>query len=120
MQNLTLQVGFVDHVVIDETQRSDAGRSQVDTGRRSQTSGADKQYLAFQQFQLTLFSDLRNSQVTAVACHLVFADLLRRDEPEPVVLPFIKAAPHRVNVGIPEVLKSFGCKRGSGAARTID
>ena len=41
VNHLTLQIGQIDHVVIDHTQRSDAGSGQVEGQRGAQASGPD-------------------------------------------------------------------------------
>ena len=70
-QQLALQVGQVDAVVIDDAQRADAGRGQVQAGRRTEAAGADHQYARGLEFFLAGDADLRQQQVAAVALAIV-------------------------------------------------
>src|SRR4051812_7356038 len=58
--------------------------------------------------------------MTAVPRHLIFGDFLGGDERQSVVLPFVKATAHGINLGIPKVLKCFCCECRTGTAGTID
>ena len=45
VDHLALQVGGVDDVVVDEAERADPGRGQVERGRGAEPAGADQQHL---------------------------------------------------------------------------
>ncbi len=44
MDDLALQIGKRDHVVVDHAERADAGGGQIHQGRRAETAGADHQH----------------------------------------------------------------------------
>ena len=49
VDDLALQVGEVDVVVVDDAERADAGRGEVQRGRRAQAAGAEQEHLAVEQ-----------------------------------------------------------------------
>ena len=67
VDHLALQVGLVDDVVVDEAERADPGRGEVEGGRRAEAAGADQQHLRVQQLQLALDPDLGQQGVARVA-----------------------------------------------------
>ena len=71
VEHLPLQVAEVDGVEVDEAERADAGRREVERRRRSESAGADAEHLRRLELPLTLDADLRHDQVPAVAPHLV-------------------------------------------------
>src|SRR3546814_8649694 len=71
---LTLQVGEVHGVVVDDTEGADAGGSQIEQQRRAEAAGADHQHPGVQQLFLTFLADLGKHQVTRVAVDLLVTE----------------------------------------------
>ena len=74
MNHLALQIGEVNNIEIDNAERSDAGRSQIERQRRAQTAGADAQHLGLLQLELPLHADFGHDEVPRVAQDLVVAE----------------------------------------------
>ena len=72
-EDLAVQVALVHHVEVDEPERADAGRRQVEPERRAEAAGADHQHLGRLELALPASADLGHDQVAAVV-----ADLRRR------------------------------------------
>jgi hypothetical protein len=83
MQDLALQVGPVDDVVVGDDQTSDPGGGEVDRRRRAEPAGADDQGPRAEQFLLARDIDVRQHDLPAVAQQLFVVHPLRR----PVRLP---------------------------------
>ena len=77
VQNLSLKVAFVDVVEIDDAERADAGRGEIERCRRSETSRADAEYSPALDAPLSVDADLGQDEVTAVALNLGVAQLGR-------------------------------------------
>ena len=58
VDDLALQVGEVDDVVVDDAERADAGGGEVERGRRAEAAGAEQQHLGVEQLLLALGADL--------------------------------------------------------------
>src|SRR5262245_30086956 len=58
--------------------------------------------------------------MAAVTSHLVLADLFRGDERQPVVLPFVESATHRIDIGVSKILHRLGCKGRPGTTSTVN
>ena len=71
VDHLALEVGEVDDVVVDDPERADAGRGEVQRGRRAETAGAEQQDLGVEQLLLALDADLGDQQVARVALALL-------------------------------------------------
>ena len=71
VDHLALQVGGVDHVVVDEADRADAGRGQVERRRRAEPAGAEQQHLRVEQLELAVDPDLGQQRVARVALALL-------------------------------------------------
>ena len=71
VDHLALQVGGVDDVVVDQADRADPGRGQVERGRRAEAAGAEQQHLRVQQLQLAVDPDLGQQRVARVAVALL-------------------------------------------------
>ena len=63
VDHLALQVGQVDHVVVDDPERADARCREVERGRRAQAAGAEQQHLGVEQLLLALDADLVEQQM---------------------------------------------------------
>ena len=81
VDHLALQVREVDDVVVDDPERADAGRGEVQRRRRAEPAGAEQQHLGVEQLLLALDADLRQQQVARVALALLGGQ--RRAGPRP-------------------------------------
>jgi hypothetical protein len=119
VQDLALQVRRIDHVVIDDADRADAGRGQVQRRRRAQATGADAQHPGLEQLDLALDPDLGQHGVPRVAELLVLGHHHRDVEGIAVALPRREAAGHRLHLGVAE-LAQRACGQGRArAARAV-
>ena len=120
VEDLALQVGVVDDVHVDDADRADAGRREVQGGRRAEAAGAEEQHLGLEQLLLALLADLGEQEVALVAVALLGRQR-GRDLPVAVlVLPLVEAADHRHDVGVPELLEALRRERRAGAAGAVD
>ena len=71
MQDLTLEVGGVDHVHVDDAEGAHPGGGQVQGGGRAETSGPEQQDLRVEQLQLARLPDLGQEEVALVAVALL-------------------------------------------------
>ena len=71
VDDLALEVRDVDHVVVDDAERADARRREVERGRRAEPAGAEQQHLRVEQLALAVLADLRQEEVARVALALV-------------------------------------------------
>ena len=71
MDDLTLQVGHVDDIEINNPDAADARGREVEAQRRAQTASAYHQYTGLFEFDLALHADFRHDQVTAITKDLV-------------------------------------------------
>ena len=67
MDDLALEVRLVDDVGVDDAERADARRGEVERRRRPEPARADEQDARVEQPLLALLADLRDEQVPAVA-----------------------------------------------------
>ena len=114
VDHLALQVGEVDDVVVDDPERADAGRREVERRRRAEAAGAEQQHLGVEQLLLALDADLVEQQVARVAVALLGAHEARNLDLVAAVLPEREAAGHRLDVLVAEVLDQRA--RGPGGA----
>ena len=66
-QDLALQVGELDDVVVDDADAADAGGGEVVQHRRAQPAGADDQHRAGAQLLLAALADLLEDELAVVA-----------------------------------------------------
>ena len=78
VQQLSLQVGDFDNVEVDEPDGADAGRGEVQRGRRAQPSGADDEDPARLELALAVDGHFGKEQVPSVAQQLVAVERWRR------------------------------------------
>ena len=71
MDDLALQVRVVDDVRVDDPERADACRGEVERRGRAEPAGADQQDARVEQLLLARVADLGDQQVTRVAAPLV-------------------------------------------------
>ena len=67
VDHLALQVRLVDDVVVDDPDRADAGRGEVERRGRAEAAGAEQQHLGLEQLDLAVVSDLGKKRVARVA-----------------------------------------------------
>ncbi len=66
VQELTLQVAGIDHIVVDHPDRPDTCGRQVHGSRGPQPAGANYQDLGVEQFQLSGLSDLGQADMAGI------------------------------------------------------
>ena len=121
VDDLALQVGDVDHIVVDEADRAHAGRGEVERGRRAQATGAQQQHLGVEQLLLALGADLGEQEVARVALALLGRERARDLDGVAAVLPERVAAGHRLDALVAELLlKRLGGKRRAVARGAVE
>ena len=120
MEHLALEVRGVDDVHVDDPDRADAGRGEVEGRRRAQPARAEQEDLRVEQPELALLADLGQQQVALVAVALVRAEGPGHLEVEPVVLPAVEPARHRHDVAVAELLEGPRRERRAHAGRAVD
>ena len=73
--DLPLQVGQLHAVVVDDADRADAGRGQIEHQRRAQPAGADDQHPRRLQLRLADAAHLLQQDVARVAADFVFGEI---------------------------------------------
>ena len=121
VDDLALEVGEVDLVVVDDAERADAGRREVERGRRAEPAGAQQQHLRLEQLGLALEADLRDEDVARVALALLLGERLRDLDVVAAVLPQRDAAVHRGDVLVAQLLaQRVGGERGALARGAVE
>jgi hypothetical protein len=103
VQHLALEVGVVDHVVIDDPEGAHPGSRQVQRGRRTQAPSADQQHPRLKQLPLPSLPDLRDQQVSAVATPLFRRQGRGYGPGLPGRLPAVEASGERDDVAVAKV-----------------
>src|SRR5204862_7051398 len=67
VDDLSLQIGVVHDIEVNNPQRSYAGRAQIKRHRRTQSARADAQYPGCLEPELTFHADLRHDEMPRVA-----------------------------------------------------
>ena len=67
VNDLPLQIAFVDNVEVDQPERADTGRGQIERERRTQPSRANAEHSCGLELLLTLDPDFRKDQVARIA-----------------------------------------------------
>ena len=116
VDHLALQVRGVDDVVVDDADRADPGRREVERGRRTESAGAEQQHLRVQQLELALDPDLGQQGVARVAVALLGREL--RDDRVAGLGPGDDAALDDGHVLVAQPAEHLGDLRGAvvGAA----
>ena len=121
VDHLALEVGLVDHVVVDDPQGPNSGRREIEGGRRAQPSGADQEHLRVQQLELALDPDLGQHGVSRVAHPLLGLEALGGDHRQSLLGPCLDSARDRGHVLVAElVLQEVGGARRAVARRAVD
>jgi hypothetical protein len=75
VEHLPLQVGDVDDVEIDEAERADSRRREIERGRRPQPARADEQHTRRLDPLLAVEADVRQDEVAAIAVELFAGEI---------------------------------------------
>ena len=67
MDDLALEIRVVDDVGVDDAERADAGRREVERRRRAEPAGTDQEHPRVEQLLLPLLADLGDEDVARVA-----------------------------------------------------
>ena len=116
VQDLALQVGAVDDVHIDDAERADTRRRQVQARRAAEAAGAEQQHLGIEQLHLTFLAHLGQQQMALVAVLLVGIEALGHLPLAALVLPLAEPARHRRHVGVTQFPKRLGREDRTHAA----
>ena len=118
VDHLALEVRVVDDVVVDDPDRPDSGRGEVERGRGAEPAGAEQQHLRVEQLQLALDPDLGEQGVARVAHPLLLGQARVADGRQPGRLPGDDPALDHADVVVAERLELGGHLRGAvvGAA----
>ena len=78
VEDLSLQVGQIDGVVIDQRDPADAGRGEIERSRRAEAAGTDDQRVAVEDALLAFDAECVKEDVPAVAEQLLVGHLYSR------------------------------------------
>ncbi len=117
MDDLALEVGQVDLIVVDDAQRPHARRGQIQRDRAAEPAGAEQQHLGVEQLLLTVGPNLGEQQVARVALALFGAQRARNLDRVATVLPQREATGHRLDVLVAKVLDERPRRPGRAVAR---
>ncbi len=120
MQDLALQVRLVDHVHVDDAERADAGRGQIERRRRPEPARTEQQHLRVEQLQLADLAHLGQQQVALIAVALGRGERLGRRPRAALVLPLVEPADHRLHVGVPRSAIVLAAKAERTPAGAVD
>ena len=120
VDDLALQVRVVDDVRVDDPERADTGRREVERRGRAEPAGADQQHAAAEQPLLAGLADLGDQQVARVAAALVGRERARGLDREAVPLPVREAAGEGGDVLVAELLQRLRRERRARAAGAVD
>ena len=107
VDDLALQVRVVDDVRVDDPERADAGRREVERRGRAEAAGADQEHLRREQPSWPGLADLGDQDVPAVAAALVGVEDRRRLPGVAVLLPAREAARERRDVLVAELASAL-------------
>ena len=96
----------VDLVHVDDADRADAGRREVQRCGRSEAAGTEHQHLRLEQLHLAGGADLGQQEVALVAVVLLGGQRRRLLPRAALVLPATEAALHRLDVGEAELARA--------------
>ena len=120
VEDLALEVGLVDHVVVHDPDPPHARRRQIQRGRRSEPAGADQQHLRLEQLRLPRLADLRDQEMPAVARPLRVGETDRRLEREAGVLPRRVASRQAADLRVAHVLQRLRREERARPARAVE
>ena len=119
VQHLALQVRRVDLVHVDDAERADARRGEIERGGRAEATRTEQQHLRLEKFHLTGDADLGQQQMPLVAVALLRGERRRLRPRAPLVLPAAEAALHRGDVGVSQFGEGLRGERRANAARAV-
>ena len=119
VEDLTLQIREVDHVHVDDADRADPRRREVEGHRRPEPPRADAQNLGVEELRLPRLTYLGQEKVAAVADLLLGRELSLLGDRETLVLPAREAPPHRDDVRVAELLQDAPREQGPRSAAAV-
>ena len=120
VDHLALQVRLVDLVVVDQAERADAGRGQIEGRGSAEAAGADQQHLGVQHLELALDADLGKQGVARVAVALLGGHALRHHDRKALGLPGLDPAANGRGVLVAELAELVGGARGAVAGGAVE
>ena len=118
VRDLPLQVRLVDDVGVDDPEVADAGRGEVQRGRRAEAAGAEQQDLRVEQLELALLADLGDQRGGASSARAARARACAAaDDVVAVALPVGEAAGERDDVLVAELARASSRRRRSARRR---
>ncbi len=78
MGDLALQVGQVDAVVIDDAERADPGRREIEEERRAEPAGTDDEDARGEQLGLPLLADLVENEMAGKTIVVILPSFAER------------------------------------------
>ena len=120
VEDLPLQVRVVDDVLVDDADRADAGRGQVQAGGRAEAARADHQHLRGEQLQLARLAHLGDQDVAAVAAAAARRRARRHGPRRGRSASSGEAAGERRDVLVAELLQRLGGERRARAGLARD
>ena len=120
VDHLALQVGGVDHVVVDQAERADPGRREVERGRSAEPAGADQQHLRVRAASAGPRRRPREAACGGSSARAARRHPLGRDHRQALLLPGEDAARHRGDVLVAERLHLRGGERRAVAAAAVE
>jgi hypothetical protein len=119
VDDLALEVRDVDDVVVDDAEGADAGRREVQRGRRPEPAGAEQEHAGVEELLLAGLADLGQQEVARVAGALLGRVRAGHLDRVAAVLPQRDAAGHGLHVRVAEVLQRLGGQGRAGARRAV-
>jgi hypothetical protein len=120
VQDLSLEVGRVDDVHVDDPEGAHTGGGQVERGRGTEPARSEQEHLRVEQLELAGFADLGEEQVALVAVALVGRQGLGRRPRTALVLPPVEAPDERDRVLVAELGHGVGGEGRPDAAGAVD
>ncbi len=120
VDDLPLEVRVVDDVGVDDPERPDARRCEVERRGRAEAAGADEEDARLEQPLLAFLADLGDQQVARVARPLRRRERRRGDELVAVPLPAREAVREVDRVLVAEIVERLRREGGAGAALAVD
>ena len=108
VEDLSLEVGAVDEVAVDEGEVSDASGCEVEGGGGAEAAGAEEKDAGVEEGALSLFADLRDEEVSAVAGALIGAQGCGDVDGEAVLFPGLESTVEGGDVEVAELREGEG------------
>ena len=117
VQHLSLEVGLVHHVHVDDADGAHPRGREVQRRRGAEPARAEQQDLGVEQLELALLAHLGHQQVALVAVALIGRQGAGPRPGPPLVLPLVEAAVHGHHVGVAHLLERHRREGGAHPAR---